>query len=109
MLNGFFFPIPGGPAAILSPALPDPALEPGGEEPPPTLSGASWMRARPLPELAGAVGYAAYSPYGAGAPDGGGGGAAYPYASPDEPLLGGGSGYPVYPCEPWWCGGVLSW
>ena len=41
MLNGFFFPIPGGPAAILSPALPEPALEPGGDEPPPTLNGAS--------------------------------------------------------------------
>lgn len=74
MLSGFFFPIPGGPPAILSPALPEPALEPGGDTPPPTLSGASWILARPPLELAGAVEYAPYSAYGAGAPPGGGGG-----------------------------------
>lgn len=114
MLSGFFFPIP--PPRSPGPEFdPGPALDPGGDAPP-TLNGASWIRVSPA---LGAGGFpppgAAYAPYsgayGAGPPGpGGGGGPPYVLHEPSPlELDAGGGGYPLYPCDWWWCGGVLSW
>lgn len=106
ILNGFFFPPCPLPILSAPPCCPPwPALEPGGLEPPPTLSGASCIRVSPCPlDVPGAgaggaaLAYPLYSvAYGAGA----GGGALYPPPLHEPPSLtglcappgGGGGGY----------------